>query len=199
MREYQVDIPEGKSGDWEVRKFTVGEKDHLSQAIGAMKSGRYVPDGTYTGLYRKGVIIMSDTPDEYRDHGHFIYQAQGNVLVVGLGIGMVTKCLLAKPDVISVTVIEKSEDVIKLVAPTYQASPKFHLVHADVFEYKPEKGTVFDWGWFDIWDNLCTDNLKEMTTLKRKFRSCKNKGCWGEELLRYRKRQEDRRARMWGY
>jgi len=37
MREYQVDIPEGKSGDWEVRKFTVGEKDHLSQAIGAMK------------------------------------------------------------------------------------------------------------------------------------------------------------------
>lgn len=198
--QYKVDVPEGVSGIWKVSKFTVSDEDAKHDAFRAMFSGggmgRSTPPGTYTSLHRGGTLIMSDTPDEIRDHRGFIRSATGRVLIAGLGIGMVMGAVAMKPDVTSVTVIEKSEDVIKLVADHYLAKPyghKLDIVCADIFQWKPDRGTTYDWGWMDVWDNLCTDNLKEMTQLARKYsRSVKNKGYWGKGLLQYRKTQERR-------
>ena len=184
---YKVNIPEGQSGPWSIEKFTVSKSDAEFDRIRAMVSGRYVPEGTYTKLSRGRCVIMSDTPDEIRDHIGPIYEAEhagGNVLINGLGLGMVTSAILKFEKVDKVTVVEKSEDVISLVAP-HIAHPKLEVVNADAFEYKPPKGIRYSVVWHDIWDNLCADNLPEMSKLHRKYgRRCDWQGSWGKEYIK---------------
>lgn len=195
---YMVDVPEGVSGNWSIQKFTVSEKDASLGATLALYSGsgggRFVPEGTYTGLYRGREPIMTDTPDEIRDHARFMHRSKGDVLIAGLGLGMVLQGCAVKDEVKSVTVIELSSDVIQLVEAHYKAKSFGHkvtIVNADIFDWKPAKGVRYDCSWYDIWDGLCTDNLDEMTKLHRKFAKCvDNQGSWGKELLKDRRRRE---------
>jgi hypothetical protein len=204
MDEYKVNIPVGKSGKWEIKKFTVSEeqaKFDMFRSIG--RGGRYTPAGTYTSLTRNGNTIMSDTPDEISDHFHVISHAKGNVLLNGLGLGMVLGAILNKPEVTFVTVIEQSEDVISLVSPSfvdYMNMNKLNIIHADAFEYKPEKGKRFDIVWHDIWDDICVDNLPEMTKLHRKYgRIADWQGSWSKEILEWKKREEKRHETEWNF
>lgn len=139
MERYKVNIPEGKSGDWEVKKFTVSEDDAKWDALRSIgRGGRYTPTGTYTSLTRNGQVIMSDTPNEIQDHLEFIRRAKGKVLINGLGLGMVLKAVLDKSEVEYVTVIEKSPHVISLVAPYFQVNyeNKVKIIWADAYTYK---------------------------------------------------------------
>ncbi len=160
-------IPDGKSGEWEINTFEVGKRE-LSQMISLFKTGRGVPNGIYKRLMRGKEVIMSNTPDEIRDFSHFVYSAKGNILINGLGLGCVIKALLEKPEVTKITVIEKSNDVINLVAPYFKDN-RLKIINADAFDYKPAKGDKFNFVWHDIWDYICADNLPEMATLHRKY------------------------------
>jgi hypothetical protein len=164
----EVNVPDGVSGNWSVETFTV-EKDELSQMISLVKTGRGVPQGTYKRLMRGGTVVMSNTPDEIRDSLRFIWSAKGSVLVNGLGLGVLLNALLAKPEITDITVIEKSEDVINLVAPTFANEPRVTIIHADAFEYQSPKGKRYNAVWHDIWDNICADNYEEMKFLHRKY------------------------------
>lgn len=163
-----INVPDGISGYWKVETFEVKEND-LSQRISMLKSGRGVPAGIYKQLVRNGVCIMSNTPDEIRDFIYFVNIAKGSILVNGLGLGVLLKALLNKPEVTEITVIEKSEDVIKLVAPTYLTDSRVTIINADAFEYKPPKNKRYNFVWHDIWDYITADNLPEMKTLHRKY------------------------------
>jgi hypothetical protein len=183
-----IDVPDGKSRDWEVSTFTV-EADDPSQVISAFKTGRYVPAGTYKRLTRKGQVIMSNTPDEIRDCSEFIREAKGKILINGLGLGVILKAILNKPEVEDVTIIEFSEDVIKLVAPTY-IDKRVNIIQASAFDYQPPKNIRYDCVWHDIWDDMCSDNLKEMATLHRKYGRRTNwQGSWGKEYIQYHLRR----------
>lgn len=163
-----IDVPDGISGNWKVETFEVKEDD-LSQKISILKTGRGVPPGTYKKLMRDGICVMSNTPDEIRDFLRFVWRSKGSILVNGLGIGVLLKALLDKPDVTDVTVIEKSEDVIKLVAPTYLVDSRVTIINADAFEYKPPQNKRYNAVWHDIWDYITSDNLEEMKKLHRKY------------------------------
>lgn len=176
----RVDVPEGKSGEWSVERFTVSKEDVDRQCIRAIATnGRYVPEGTYTHLKCGNEIIMSDTPDEIRDHMPFRWNARGNVLVNGLGLGMVIEMVIERVD--HITVIEKSPDVITLVAPHYVTKypGKVEIIQCDAFDYTPPKGIHYDAVWHDIWDNICSDNLDDMIRLHRKYgRRANWQGSW---------------------
>ena len=179
-----VTVPEGQSGIWRVERFTItlDQAKFESMRMSFRPGGRHCRAGTYTRLMRDSTVVMSDTPDEKRDHYWFVRIAKGRVLVNGLGIGMVLNALLLKPEVEHVTVVEKSEDVIKLVAPHY-AGPRVEIVHADALEYRPAPGVRFDSVWHDIWDYICADNLPEMHKLHRRYgRRCEWQGSWAREL-----------------
>lgn len=164
-----IDVPDGKSGEWEVNTVTV-KRGEISQILSVVKYGRGVVDGgTFKRLQRNGQTIMSNTPDEIRDFMGFVHSASGSILVNGLGLGVLLKALLAKPDVKEIIVIEKSEDVIKLCGPTYLKDERIKIIHADAFEYEPPKGKKFNAVWHDIWDTICADNLEEMEKLHRKY------------------------------
>lgn len=169
MDKYKVNVPEGSAGSWRIECFAVS----LAAAqFSALREGaRAVPPGTYTALKRDGYVIMSDTPAEISDHLEAIRKAHGHCLVNGLGLGMVLQAIARKAGVAKVTVIEKSVDVIALVAPHYAAmfGDKVEIINADAYEYQPPKGVRYGMVWHDIWDDLCTDNLPEMERLHRKY------------------------------
>jgi len=184
-------LADGKSGEWSVETFVVPEED-LSQIFSIFKTGRSVPGGIYKRLKRSGTVVMSNTPDEIRDFRHFTYQAKGSILINGLGLGCVIKVLLDKPEVTKITVIEKSEDVIKLVAP-YFNDERLQIIHADAFEYKPQKNEKFNFVWHDIWDYICADNLTEMATLHRKYsKKTEWQDSWAKSLCQRAKLNERR-------
>ena len=124
---YKVDIPPWRSGEWAVKRFEVDEEASKWDQILSITqgTGRFVPPGKYTKLTRGDEVIMSDTPDEIRDHLDPIDQVRRlakigekpvTCLVNGLGLGMVAKAMIDE-GAHHVTVIEKSPDVIALVAP----------------------------------------------------------------------------------
>jgi len=163
-------IPEKKIGCARIERYTVDE--HGSQI--SMMRREYVPTGDYTRLYLGGVLMMSNTPMEKRTNRDVIKFSHGKVLIAGLRIGMILTEILNKNEVESVTVIEKYKDVIDLVAPSFD-SPKLKIIHADITEWKPGKGDVYDTIYFDIWPDICLDNLDEIKTLHLKGRYWKNK------------------------
>lgn len=182
---YRVDVPEGVSGEWSVSRFTVSEQDaaytRMRAALNPRERGREVPAGTYTQLRRGRTLVMSDTPAEIMDHLDFIHAATGRVLIHGLGLGMVLKAVLAKPDVTHVDVVEISEDVIRLVAPSY-ADPRVRIRHGDALTYRWPVGFSWDAVWHDVWDNICGDNLPSMKTLHRRYgKRTRWQGSWARE------------------
>lgn len=202
---YKVpDVPEGESRAWKIKRFEVKAEDKWRQLSSLMDSGRYVPEGIYTGLYRKGScgyeVIMSDTPDELNDHFDPIHYAQGEVLIVGLGLGVVLNAVAMKPETKHVTVVELSTDVLALVQKHYEAKypGKITFIQADILTWQPPRGSHWNYAWFDIWDQLSTDNLPQMAKLHRKFtRYADRYGSWGQKLLQYRARQERADERLY--
>jgi hypothetical protein len=192
-----VNVPDGMSGPWEIYSYSVSEQDEKFGFLRAMVSGsrRFVPAGSYKGLKRNNNIIMSNTPDEVRDCFGFFREAKGKVLINGLGLGIALKAILNKVDdngnpmVTKVTVIEKSEDVTKLVAPSFENDKRVTIINDDALTYKPSGN--FDVAWHDIWDDVCADNLKEMHKLHRKYgRKTQWQGSWCRETCEYLRREE---------
>jgi hypothetical protein len=197
-----VTVPEGKAGNAEIRRFTVARSESTLSYLGG--GGRGTPPGTYTGLYRRSGLWMSDTPDERRDHMKVCYVADREraerVLVNGLGLGMVVAAFLAMESVSHVDVVEIDADVIALVGPHYEqmaadVGKTITIHHADAYTIQWPSGTAWDVAWHDIWRDLCTDNLAQMATLHRRYgRRTQWQGSWGRELLEYRRRFERRRG-----
>ena len=175
-------VPEGQDGNARVQHFTVSEKDHQLTVMRSMFSRDLpVSPGTYVRLYVGGCLMMSDTQMEKSTNYEVVRRARGDVFIAGLGIGLILAPILANPEVTSVTVVEKYPEVIRLVEPALRKLPggeKLKVIEADILEWKPPKGQTWDVIYFDIWPNICVDNLDEMATLHRRFGRRKNPGGW---------------------
>jgi spermidine synthase len=190
-------IPEGVSGAYRIEHFTVTPEDSERTRIRAWRD-EYVESGDYTRLMRGRTVVMSDTPLEVRTNRPILIAATGRVLINGLGIGMVLKRILAKPEVERVTVVELSADVIALVGPSFTADERVTIIHADALEYTPPTGERFDAVWHDIWDNVCSDNLPDMRKLHRRYgRRTAWQGSWRRDDCEYQERQWKRQEATW--
>ena len=63
--DYRVDLPEGRHGNVEVRRLTIGKPSPLDML---RYGSRVCQEGEYTALYRNGGLWMSDTTAEQDDH-----------------------------------------------------------------------------------------------------------------------------------
>jgi hypothetical protein len=182
--ELKVRVPEGRSGEFAVERFTVSKQEsvHFNREAwrnaGRGRRPRLVQPGRYTRLvqYRENrtpEIWMSDTPAECREHRDPIERAHGHCLVNGLGLGLCVNAMLQKKGVCKVTVIESSPDVIKLVAPHYRKrfGERFECIEADAYAWQPPKGVRYQVVWHDVWPAICGDNLPHMIKLHRKYGS----------------------------
>lgn len=187
-------VPEGTLGIAKIEHRVVPEFGARMAAI----RGQRLSAGTFCYLSVGATLYMSDTDNERVTNYEVLREAHGSVLIAGLGIGMILHPILAKPDVTSVTVIEKYQDVIDLVGPTVR-HPKLTIECADIYEWKPAKSRKFNVIYFDIWPSQSTDDLADMGKLHQrgKFwldRSDPQKwmNSWNRPSLLDRKRQESR-------
>jgi len=178
-------------GSWEVSRFSVTESEARLSRLSLGR--RAVHAGDYTRLTCKGEVIMSDTPAEMRDHSCAVRMAKGHVLINGLGIGMVLLNCMLKEEVERATVVELSQDVIDLVAPTYKAmfGERIEIVHADAMTYAPPKNFKYGAVWHDIWPTISADNYPDMKYLHRRYgRRCEWQWSWCREEVERLVRQE---------
>lgn len=207
---YPVDLPPAQSGGWRIFKNTVSEMsvaiENLRKVRDNFPEGVVTPGIEYTvlaGPCGEGgslEVMMSNTQLEYRTNKAFVDRAHGDVLMVGLGIGMLIKPLTDKPEVKSLTVIEKEPDVIAMVKPHYEKTPKLRIFEANAHDFEPGDlmGNLpdrWDCVLLDIWPNISSDNLREMKKLHGRYAQWLNEGgfvkCWSEDLARRQKREED--------
>lgn len=155
-------------------------------------------NGKYCRLSLKGEgLVMSDTFMERKSNSEFVENARGKVLIAGLGLGLVVRNILSKPEVFEIVIVEKNNDVIDLVGPKFR-DPKLRIVNADIFEWKTDE--MFDTIYFDIWKDVDPGNLADVRVLHNRFKRKKLPGgwmnSWMKEFLQKRRRQENRESRL---
>jgi hypothetical protein len=191
-------IPEGTSGGFSIRRLTFSETHASLYNTHDYLNGdgnRRITPGSYTQLLEGETVWMSDTPAEQTDHLGFIAAAAGDILITGLGLGLVVAACLRKKEVKSVTVIELQADVILLVAPTLQKLAKelgktFRVVPADAYAWDPDQ--LFDFAWHDIWPTISAENATPMREIMRHYTPWIRNGqeCWVEARV-FEKEAED--------
>jgi hypothetical protein len=107
--------------------------------------------------------------------------AYGDVLVSGLGFGILALWICTKPNVRSVTVVELSEDVIKLFKDSNYVPDKLKIVNQDIRKYNTDK--EYDALLLDHYELQDYDwMLKDMQTIARTIKH-KNIWAWPLELI----------------
>ena len=188
---FASEVPAGTAGAWVIEKVTL--PPHTSPVVEDRRPEPFhFRPGTYTCLRRGPTHYMTDLYDEWYTQRAGIAEALqrgGEVLITGLGLGLVAEAMLRPPEsaVTRVTIVELSADVIALTAPYLQARypGRLEIVQGDAFTWNPPVGRHFSVGWHDIWpDPYPATNTAEMAYLKERYRPwCGWQGFWPREYL----------------
>lgn len=187
------DLPEGVSGDWVLERFEIPAPRAVDPPLDTRPDWARTPPGWYTRLRRGHETFMTDMLDEWWMQSQAMDEAQrrgGHVLITGLGLGMIVEAILGQPDslvqcipsVQCITVVEHSDDVIRLVAPHLLARypERLEIVQGDAFTWTPPAGVRYSVVWHDIWPNprdpACADDMQR---LHARFAACCDwQGSW---------------------
>ncbi len=159
-----IKIPNVKDGAWEFR--TESYAPYRAVVAGDVIFDGFcevVPLGFFTERFDFPAVLedgnewMTLTPVDLDTCDDAIDAAEGNVITFGLGLGYFAYMASEKPSVTSVTVIEKSPNVIKLfkkhILPQFENKEKIHIIEADAFEYAEHvmPSENFDFAFVDTW------------------------------------------------
>lgn len=140
-----------------------------------------IDHGDRFALYNNGdkwMAYQKGTDIEIKEMYSSYDLAYGDVLVSGLGFGILALWLCRKPEVNSVTVVEMSEDVIKLFKESNECPDKLTIINDNMVTYTTEK----------YYDVLLLDHYERQTygwRLKDMGRICnriKHKDFWAWSL-----------------
>jgi spermidine synthase len=182
-------LKEGQVGKFKLEKFTVTKENRFIMDT--------IPYGNYIRLTYNDECVMSNTPMETRTNSNFVYNANGDVLIAGLGLGLIVLAIQDKFDVKSITILEKYKEVIELVGNQLPLNEKVKIIESDCFTHEFPKGTKFDTIYFDIWSYVNEDVYEEMKELKKKYRKYKRllkdnsnafMDCWAEYQAKHNMR-----------
>ena len=161
----QIKILDIKDGDWEFKneKYPafrgvvcddmIVDKDLFEVA----PLGFFTEDFEFPAVLERGNEWMTLTPVDLDTCEEAISLARGKVVTFGLGLGYYAFMCSNKSEVESITVVEKSADVIRLfkkhILPQFPNKQKIKIVLADAFEYaeKIMPSENFDFAFVDTW------------------------------------------------
>lgn len=158
----------------------------------------FFPDGfRFPAILECGNEWMTLTPVDLDTCEEAIAAAHGKVITFGLGLGYYAYMASEKEDVESVTVVELSEDVIRLfkkhILPQIPNKHKINIVNSDAFEYaeKVMPNEKFDVAFVDTWRDASdgAPMYKKMKMLEKHSPDTKFL-YWVEGFLRSRLRAE---------
>lgn len=190
----------GAPGTFYIHHHKVTEAESRRTMLGGALT--FVPQGAYCALKRASssndtwdTIWMSDTPFEHGENIAALRAATGDVLVVGLGIGMVSLAMCRKKEVRSVTVLEIEPDVVRLVAP-HVKHRKLRVILADG-TMPPLRGRHYDFIYLDIWPNICADNWTGMKPMLAMYRKHRRPGGFVDAWMKQYTQTESSKQERW--
>ena len=119
--------------------------------------------------------IMSSNLFERLTNQNFINSAKGDVIIFGLGLGLILFPLLEDEEINSITVIDNSIDIINTIGPiikNYDVNDKLTIINGDVFTYYQQLNDAkFDVAYFDYWNIVDSTIQTDMETLKELYKN----------------------------
>lgn len=137
-------------------------------------------------------VWMSVSPMERESLVLQVKEAEGRVLVGGLGLGLVLFGLMKKKSVEEVVVVEKEAAVVQLMQPQIDewsnslgpfGGPKVSIINADLFDYcnaRPRR--TYDYALIDIWPTIGDSAIEGDLARLRDLRVAITYSAWGIEL-----------------
>lgn len=135
--------------------------------------GYFTESFRYPSVMEDGHEWMSIKPSELETLKVPIDKAHGRVITFGLGLGYYTYMVSRKPEVTSVTVIERSEEVIELfkthILPQFEHPEKVHIIQSDAYEYMDRQMLpgMYDYVLADLWHDV-SDGLDLYLKFKKR-------------------------------
>ncbi len=177
-----------KIGKFKIKKVVIAkgkELQHYTREKGMCRSVFINPYKTVQLTQSGGGLWMSDTPMEYETNENAIAVAEGDVLECGLGIGLFTYFVSKKPNVRSITIVEKEQDVIDLVYDSIK-NKKTRIITQDAIEYLKTTDHNFDTIHVDLWSDIVHYREMEpiMKIAKKKLKPNGIIICWLQEFLK---------------
>lgn len=137
----------------------------------------------YLALLKNKDIWMSLNPNEIKTMAPYIKKAQGDVLVLGLGMGYVAFMMALKKEVKSVTIIEKDSNVINifnnLIWPNFKNKNKIQIINDDAINYLKRKQNKYNYIFADLWHSP-DDGLPLFVEIKKINKTI---DCWLETSM----------------
>lgn len=134
----------------------------------------FVVGKEYVILYDKTLkkTMMSNHEFEMLTNQKFLDNAKGDVLVFGLGIGLIIFPLLKDTEIKSITIVETDSGLIDEVFPIIiqnDTDAKVSVYMEDAFKFETDK--MFDTIYFDIWSVIDQSAFSEMRLFSEKFKN----------------------------
>ena len=135
---FQYDIPDFRA------EYTVPKIGYFSRPV------------RFPTICERGVPWMSVCPSEISSMRGPIGEADGAVLVLGLGLGYYPFMISSRGNVRRITVVERAPEVIRLfreyLLPQFPHRDKIEIVEADAFDYLASgEARAFDFCFADLW------------------------------------------------
>ena len=157
-----------QQGGWQLTRqryapyqvFPCGNTRLLPDGRTVPRLGFFETGFSYPALLENGREWMTVTPGEIETMRADIAAAQGRALVLGLGLGYFAYMISQKPEVKSVTVIERSASVIALfrdhLLPLFPHGDKLTLIRADALRWLDAASTPFPYNFVyaDLWHDV---------------------------------------------
>lgn len=157
-------------------KLDIWEMTHLSYApyeLFVRDDLLFLPDGReiprlgyfdeavrYPAVLQDGHVWMTVTPNEIATMEKPLARAHGHAVTMGLGLGYYAFCASEKPEVDTLTIVERDESVIALfkahILPQFPHKEKVRIVQGDAFAYAAEELTQTDADhvFIDLWHDV---------------------------------------------
>lgn len=160
-----IKIPEIKAGKWELKREKYpAYRGVIANDMILLPGFREIPplgffkeEFEFPAVLEDGNEWMTLTPVDLDTSDEAIERAHGRVVTFGLGLGYYAYMVSEKQSVESITVVEKSPDVIALfkqyILPQFSHPEKVNIVNADAFEYAESvmPSERFDVAFVDTW------------------------------------------------
>lgn len=175
-----INFPQKRIGKWEMRQefyapyepFVRTHPQLTNDLREIPRIGYFEERFDFPAVLENGVEWMTVTPNEIETMREPIANSHGRVLTLGLGLGYFAFHASQKPNVESVTVVERDREVIDLfkgeLLPQFPHREKIRIVEADALDYlnRDSLRTQFDSIFADLWHDQ-SDGLELYLKLRR--------------------------------
>ena len=150
---------------------------------------RIVSYGSHRCLYYQGQLLMTDDQWTRESQQFAVDGCWGKVLTAGLGLGCFAREMDDSPEVTSLAVVERLDEVVALIWPSLELSAKSQCITFDINNYLYTcRDGDYDCVYLDIWPD---DSYKRyyqvvlpLRQLVEKVMPSAEVFCWQEDKMK---------------